>query len=53
MRQVRITRRRAARQTCSEAEPMTEDLLTASRQSCDASVVATLAHIDEVLCESR
>lgn len=53
MRQVRITRRRAARPTCSEAEPLTEDLLTSPRPSGDAAVVSTLAHIDEVLRESR
>ena len=53
MRQVRITRRRAARPTSSEAEPSTEDLRTSSRVTCDASVVATLTHIDEVVCESR
>ena len=53
MRQVRITRRRAARPMSSEPEPLTEDLLASPRQPSDASVVATLAHIDEVLRESR
>jgi hypothetical protein len=53
MHQLRITRRRAARPTSSEAEPLTEDLRTSSGPGGDAGVVATLAHIDEVLCGSR
>ena len=52
MRQLRITRRRA-RPTVSEAEPLTEDLGASSGPGCDARVVTTLAHIDEVLCGSR
>jgi hypothetical protein len=52
MRQLQITRRRAARPT-GETEPLTEDLLASPRRPSDASVVATLAHIDEVLRESR
>ena len=53
MRQVRITRRRAARPTCSETELLTEDLHTSPRRTSDSSVTATLAHIDEALFETR
>lgn len=52
MRQLQITRRRAARPTV-ETEPLTENVHTSPRRTSDASVVATLADIDKVLCESR
>ena len=52
MRQVRISRRRAMRPTGSETEPLTEDPRTSSRRVSDTAVVATLAHIDELICET-
>jgi hypothetical protein len=50
MRQLQITRRRAARPTSSEPEPLLTDLRTSSHRPSGAAVDATLAHIDQVLC---
>ena len=52
MRQLRITRRRATRPTADDPAARAMDLLV-SCPVTDAAVTATLAHIDEVLCESR